>query len=118
MFSKKSYDGPPAGYGPPTGYGPPPADYGYGSPPPGSYYVEDTPQHFYKWTSPPGVVRGLQAGVLVLCIAIFACVASTLRVLHGPDFGWGRCEVPALCWGGTGAAGSWQQGWLCCIPAP
>lgn len=84
MFSKKSYDSPPAGYGPPmvygppVGYGPPTGDYGYGSPPPGSYYVEDTPQHFYKWTSPPGVVRGLQAGILVLCIAIFACVASTL----------------------------------------
>lgn len=85
MFSKKSYDGPPAGYGPPTGYGAPTADYGYGSPPPGSYYVDDAPQLFYKWTSPPGAVRGLQAGVLVLCIAIFACVASTLAW----DYGYG-----------------------------
>ncbi|XP_065714436.1 occludin [Patagioenas fasciata] len=82
MFSKKSYDGPPTGYGPSTAYGPPMGDYGYDygarSPPPGSYYMEDVPQHFYKWTSPPGVVRILEAVVILLCVAAFACVASTL----------------------------------------
>uniref|UniRef100_A0A8C0HNX9 MARVEL domain-containing protein n=1 Tax=Buteo japonicus TaxID=224669 RepID=A0A8C0HNX9_9AVES len=91
MFSKKSYDGPPGGYGPPTGYGPPAGDYGYDygarSPPPGSYYIEDVPQHFYKWTSPPGVVRILEAIVILLCIAIFACVASTLAWEYGYGFG-------------------------------
>lgn len=89
MFSKKSYDGPPMSYGSPTGYGPPPGDYGYDygarSPPPGSYYIEDAPQHFYKWTSPPGVVRILEAVIIMLCIAIFACVASTLAW----DYGYG-----------------------------
>lgn len=98
MFSKKSYDGPSTGYSPPTGYGSPtgysaPAggygyDYGARSPPPlGSYYIEDAPQHFYKWTSPPGVVRILQATVILLCIAIFACVASTLAWEYGYGFG-------------------------------
>lgn len=91
MFSKKSYDGPPGGYGPPMGYGPPTGDYGYDygarSPPPGSYYIEDVPQHFYKWTSPPGVVRILEAIVILLCIAIFACVASTLAWEYGYGFG-------------------------------
>ncbi|NWS78486.1 OCLN protein, partial [Crotophaga sulcirostris] len=93
MFSKKSYDGPPTGYGPPTTYGPPMGDYGYDygarSPPPGSYYIEDAPQHFYKWTSPPGVVRILEAIVILLCIAIFACVASTLAWEYGYGFGGG-----------------------------
>uniref|UniRef100_A0A674H0X8 MARVEL domain-containing protein n=1 Tax=Taeniopygia guttata TaxID=59729 RepID=A0A674H0X8_TAEGU len=54
-------------------------DYGYDfrarSPPPGSYYVEDAPQHFYRWWSPPGLVRVLEAAVLLLCVAVFACVA-------------------------------------------
>ncbi|NXE28782.1 OCLN protein, partial [Ardeotis kori] len=85
MFSKKSYDGPPTGYGSPAGdYG---YDYGTRSPPPGSYYIEDVPQHFYKWTSPPGVVRILEAVVILLCIAIFACVASTLAWEYGYGFG-------------------------------
>lgn len=93
MFSKKSYDGPPMSYGSPTGYGPPPGDYGYDygarSPPPGSYYIEDAPQHFYKWTSPPGVVRILEAVIIMLCIAIFACVASTLAWDYGYGLGGG-----------------------------
>ncbi|NXF70885.1 OCLN protein, partial [Sclerurus mexicanus] len=82
---------PPTSYGPPTGYGAPMGDYGYDygarSPPPGSYYIEDTPQHFYKWSSPPGVVRILEAVVILLCIAIFACVASTLAWEYGYGFG-------------------------------
>uniref|UniRef100_A0A8C9N0C9 Uncharacterized protein n=1 Tax=Serinus canaria TaxID=9135 RepID=A0A8C9N0C9_SERCA len=73
----------PLAYGPPpTSYGPPTGDYGYDftarSPPPGSYYVEDVPQLFYKWSSPPGLVRLLEGAVMLLCVAVFACVASTL----------------------------------------
>ncbi|KFO81624.1 Occludin, partial [Cuculus canorus] len=77
----------------PTTYGPAMGDYGYDygarSPPPGSYYIEDVPQHFYKWTSPPGVVRILEAIVVLLCIAIFACVASTLAWEYGYGFAGG-----------------------------
>ncbi|NXP62144.1 OCLN protein, partial [Chloropsis cyanopogon] len=96
MFTKKPYEspgsyGPPPGsYGPPpTSYGPPAGDYGYGSPPPGSYYVEDAPQHFYRWWSPPGLVRVLAGLVLLLCVAVFACVASTLAWDYGYGYGYG-----------------------------
>ncbi|NWI44557.1 OCLN protein, partial [Picathartes gymnocephalus] len=85
MYTKKPYDSPATGYGPPGG------DYGYDfaarSPPPGSYYVEDAPQHFYKWSSPPGLVRLLEVAVILLCIAIFACVASTLAWEYGYGYG-------------------------------
>lgn len=43
-----------------------------------SFYPEDEILHFYKWTSPPGVIRILSMIIIVMCIAIFACVASTL----------------------------------------
>ncbi|XP_036592803.1 occludin [Trichosurus vulpecula] len=43
-----------------------------------SYYPEDEILRFYKWTSPPGVIRILSVIIIVMCIAIFACVASTL----------------------------------------
>ncbi|XP_057597644.1 occludin isoform X2 [Hippopotamus amphibius kiboko] len=43
-----------------------------------SFYPEDEILHFYRWTSPPGVIRILSMLVIVMCIAIFACVASTL----------------------------------------
>ncbi|KAK2541883.1 Ocln [Columba livia] len=82
---------PPWATAPPTAYGPPTGDYGYDygtrSPPPGSYYMEDMPQHFYKWTSPPGVVRILEAVVILLCVAVFACVASTLAWEYGYGYG-------------------------------
>ncbi|XP_038596602.1 occludin-like isoform X3 [Tachyglossus aculeatus] len=60
-------------------YGPPRSQCAYmASPPPGSFYQEDVPQYFYRWTSPPGLVRILQGLVILLCVTIFACVASTL----------------------------------------
>ncbi|XP_048351672.1 occludin-like [Sphaerodactylus townsendi] len=76
--SRKTYDGPPAD------------DYGYdihSPPPPGSYYVEDVPQYFYKWNSPPGVVRILEGLGILLSVAIFACVASTLAWEYGYGYG-------------------------------
>ncbi|NXD46301.1 OCLN protein, partial [Copsychus sechellarum] len=101
MFPKKPYDSPASGYGPPTAtygpptatYGPPTGDYGYDfgarSPPPGSYYIEDAPQLFYKWSSPPGLVKVLEVLVILLCVAIFACVASTLAWEYGYGYGYG-----------------------------
>ncbi|XP_069072742.1 occludin-like isoform X1 [Pleurodeles waltl] len=98
MYDKRRYDSPPT-YSPPSAYvqsvsymppgdpynvhspgpGMPPGDpYNVHSPGPGSYYMEDVPQEFYKWKSPPGIVRILQGTVVLLSIAIFACVASTL----------------------------------------
>uniref|UniRef100_F7FUZ9 Occludin n=1 Tax=Monodelphis domestica TaxID=13616 RepID=F7FUZ9_MONDO len=71
MYEKRSY----------TGYGYPSSHYDYPPPlgPPGSFYLADVPpQHFYEWRSPPGITRILQGVVVFLCLAIFACVASTL----------------------------------------
>ncbi|XP_056368344.1 LOW QUALITY PROTEIN: occludin [Oenanthe melanoleuca] len=101
MFPKKPYDSPASGYGPPTAtygpptatYGPPTGEFGYEfgarSPPPGSYYAEEAPQLFYRWSSPPGLVRALGAVVILLCVAIFACVASTLAWEYGYGYGYG-----------------------------
>lgn len=43
-----------------------------------SYYPDDEFQHFYRWTSPPGILKIMSIIVVVLSVAIFACVASTL----------------------------------------
>ncbi|NXV07582.1 OCLN protein, partial [Cettia cetti] len=86
----KPYDSPSTAYGaPPAPFGAPAGDFGYDpgprSPPPGSYYTGDSPQLFYRCWSPPGLVRALGAAVLLLCVAVFACVASTLAW----EFGYG-----------------------------
>lgn len=57
-----------------------------------SFYPEDEILHFYKWTSPPGVIRILSMLIIVMCIAIFACVASTL--------GWDRGYGSSILGGG------------------
>ncbi|KAG6940307.1 occludin [Chelydra serpentina] len=43
-----------------------------------SYYPEDEVQRFYKWTSPPGIIKIMSVLIIVMCVGIFACVASTL----------------------------------------
>ncbi|XP_068608600.1 occludin [Brachionichthys hirsutus] len=43
-----------------------------------SYYPDDEFQHFYRWTSPPGIFKIMAVIVIIMCVAIFACVASTL----------------------------------------
>lgn len=42
-----------------------------------SYYPEQA-LHYYRWTSPPGVMKIVSIIVIIMCVAIFACVASTL----------------------------------------
>ncbi|KAM4875479.1 occludin isoform 2-T2 [Thomomys bottae] len=59
-----------------------------------SFYPEDEILHFYKWTSPPGVIRILSMLIIVMCIAIFACVASTLA--------WDRGYGSGILGGGIG----------------
>lgn len=34
--------------------------------------------HFYRWTSPPGVMKIMSIIIIIMCVAVFACVASTL----------------------------------------
>uniref|UniRef100_A0A8D2LMZ1 Occludin n=1 Tax=Varanus komodoensis TaxID=61221 RepID=A0A8D2LMZ1_VARKO len=81
--SKKPYDSPPSEYSPPG------EDYACDahSAVPGSYYIEDAPQYFYKWSSPPRVVQILEAIGVLLCLTIFACVASTLAWEYGYGYG-------------------------------
>lgn len=43
-----------------------------------SYYPDDEFQHFYRWASPPGILKIMSIIVIVMSVAIFACVASTL----------------------------------------
>ncbi|XP_026876420.2 occludin [Electrophorus electricus] len=43
-----------------------------------SYYPDDEFQHFYRWSSPPGVMKIMTVLAIILCVGIFACVASTL----------------------------------------
>ncbi|XP_044189431.1 occludin [Thunnus albacares] len=64
----------------PNGSPPPYESDGYNAPPQPaySYYPDDEFQHFYRWTSPPGILKIMSIIVIVLCLAIFACVASTL----------------------------------------
>ncbi|KAI3372407.1 hypothetical protein L3Q82_022686 [Scortum barcoo] len=42
------------------------------------YYQGEKMLHFYRWTSPPGVMKILCIIIIVMCVAVFACVASTL----------------------------------------
>uniref|UniRef100_H3ASJ4 Occludin n=1 Tax=Latimeria chalumnae TaxID=7897 RepID=H3ASJ4_LATCH len=104
MYEKRHFDSLPV-YSPsnqfshPFDYGVPEEDYVYGiqPPAPGSYYIEDEPQYFYKWTSPPGIIRILECIILVLCVGIFACVASTLAWDYNYGYGYG--------YGGGGGGG-------------
>ncbi|KAM7409695.1 hypothetical protein PAMA_001270 [Pampus argenteus] len=102
MFDRQPYDSPPVysppftspsnhGFVPPGSFHAPQSDYDAYPPPPGSYYIEDKPQHFYKWLSPPGIIKAMLATVIVLCVAIFACVASTLMwdIQYGYGMGTG-----------------------------
>lgn len=43
-----------------------------------SYYSGNKMLHFYRWTSPPGVMKILCIIIIIMCVAVFACVASTL----------------------------------------
>lgn len=57
-----------------------------------SYYAEDEIQHFYKWSSPPGIIRIMSILIVVMCVGIFACVASTLPWdldITGQSMGYG-----------------------------
>ncbi|KAM9793704.1 occludin isoform 1-T1 [Syngnathus typhle] len=105
----------------PKGSPPPYASDGYNAAPQPaySYYPEDEFQHFYRWTSPPGVLKIMAIIVIVLCVAIFACVASTLAwdsqgALSGFGGGIGGGGIggsyPGSFGGGGGSFGSFGGG--------
>lgn len=68
-----------------------------------SYYPEEEIQHFYKWTSPPGIIKLMAVMIIVMSVGIFACVASTLvwdLDVTGQSMGYGL--------GGSGYAGGYS----------
>uniref|UniRef100_A0A4W3HRI6 Occludin n=1 Tax=Callorhinchus milii TaxID=7868 RepID=A0A4W3HRI6_CALMI len=79
-----------------------------GSQPAGSYYPDDT-QHYYKWTSPPGIIKILAVIIVVMSVGIFACVASTLpwdMDYYGGGMGVGN----GMGYGGYGSYGGGHVG--------
>ncbi|XP_053157736.1 occludin [Hemicordylus capensis] len=76
-----------------------------------SYYPEDEVQHFYKWTSPPGIIKIMSILIIVMCVGIFACVASTLAwdlEMYGGTLGTGM-GYPG--YGGSGFNGGYGYGY-------
>ncbi|XP_041085103.1 occludin-like [Polyodon spathula] len=103
------YDSPPM-YSPPyspSGYGPPGELLEPRSLPPDSFYIQEKPQYFFKWTSPPGILKILEAINLLLCLGIFACVASTLAW----DMGYGGGMGLGMGMGGYGMGGYGMGGY-------
>ncbi|KAJ8260865.1 hypothetical protein COCON_G00165880 [Conger conger] len=96
---------------------PPPYDNGYhgsrelyvGDAPPQpaySYYPDDEFLHYYRWTSPPGVIKIVGVIIIILCVAIFACVASTLAW----DTQYGLSGFGGIGGGGYGGTGGYGAG--------
>ncbi|KAJ7335826.1 hypothetical protein JRQ81_013767 [Phrynocephalus forsythii] len=79
-----------------------------------SYYPEDEVQHFYKWTSPPGIIKIMSILIIVMCIGIFACVASTLPwdmdFYGGYGTGLGYSGYGGTGFGGTGFGSNYGYG--------
>uniref|UniRef100_A0A3Q2EA09 Occludin b n=1 Tax=Cyprinodon variegatus TaxID=28743 RepID=A0A3Q2EA09_CYPVA len=62
--------------------------------------------HFYRWTSPPGVMKILCIIIIILCVAIFACVASTLAWDYDMGImGGGTGMIPGIGGGSYGYGG-------------
>ncbi|KAF6714749.1 Occludin [Oryzias melastigma] len=97
---------------------PPPYDEGGAfiapSQPAYSYYADEEIQHFYRWTSPPGIIKIMAIIVILLCVAIFACVASSLAhdsagalsSFGGYAPGYGGGGYGGSSYGGGGYGGS------------
>ncbi|XP_051963904.1 occludin b [Xyrauchen texanus] len=84
-------------------------------------YHPDEMLHFYRWTSPPGVMKILCIIIIILCVAMFACVASTLAWdydasamgIGGLGMGYGGNQGSAgggTGYGGYGSGGSYGGG--------
>ncbi|XP_066472789.1 occludin [Tiliqua scincoides] len=76
-----------------------------------SYYPDEEVQRFYRWTSPPGIIKIMSVLIIVMCIGIFACVASTLAwdfEMYGNSVGTGYLNPG---YGGTGYGGNYGYGY-------
>ncbi|KAL0965357.1 hypothetical protein UPYG_G00280200 [Umbra pygmaea] len=96
-----------------NGSPPPYESDGYHAPsqPAYSYYPDDEFQHFYKWTSPPGILKMMCVIIIILSVAIFACVASTLAYdTTGGMAGFGGTGMGYGGYGGGSSYGSFGSG--------
>lgn len=80
-----------------------------------SYYADDEIQHFYRWNSPPGIIKIMSSICIILCVGIFACVASTLAhdnnyALSGFGGGYGGSYGGGTYGGGTYGGGTYGGG--------
>ncbi|XP_023253321.1 occludin isoform X1 [Seriola lalandi dorsalis] len=85
-----------------------------------SYYPADKMLHFYRWTSEPGVMKILCIIIIVMCVAVFACVASTLAWDYDMSLmglgggglvpGYGGGSYGGGSYGGGGYGGSYGSG--------
>ncbi|XP_029960495.1 occludin b [Salarias fasciatus] len=76
---------------------------------PAFYYPSDKLLHFYTWTSSPGVIKILCIIIIIMCVAVFACVASTLAWDYDMSLmGGGAGLLPGV--GGSFGGGSFQGG--------
>ncbi|GAA6090134.1 occludin b isoform X1 [Tachysurus ichikawai] len=82
-----------------------------------SHYPDEQMLHFYRWTSPPGVIKILSIIIIIMCVAVFACVASTLAWDYEMDsmgmmgMGMGMGSMGGMgYYGGGGGYGSNMYG--------
>ncbi|TKS78112.1 Occludin [Collichthys lucidus] len=69
-----------------------------------SYYPGEKMLHFYRWSSPPGVMKILCIIIIIMCVAVFACVASTLAWDYDMSLmglGGGASLLPGYGYGGS-----------------
>lgn len=79
-----------------------------------SYYADDEIQHFYRWNSPPGIIKIMSSICIILCVGIFACVASTLAhdnsIAMSGFGGYGGSYGGGTYGGGTYGGGTYGGG--------
>ncbi|XP_065120015.1 occludin [Paramisgurnus dabryanus] len=73
-----------------------------------SYYPDDEFQHFYRWTSPPGIIKIMCVLSVICCVGIFVCVASTLA--WDTDAGVAGFGTYGSSYGGGGGYGAGYGG--------
>ncbi|XP_005171901.1 occludin b isoform X1 [Danio rerio] len=69
-------------------------------------YHPDEMLHFYSWKSPPGVMKILCIIIIIMCVAMFACVAATLAW----DYDANNMGLGGLASLGMGSSGGGYNG--------
>ncbi|XP_076855106.1 occludin b isoform X2 [Brachyhypopomus gauderio] len=76
------------------------------------HYPDDELLHYYSWKSPPGVMKIMCIIIIIMCVGVFVCVASTLawdydmEAMGMGGLGMGAMGGMGYGGGGMGYAGS------------